>query len=185
MKIQTILKQLLCLVSLTLTACSHSVKFELVGKTEVSKITRAELSGELEPPDNLTSIERKNSRNPEGYIAYYFGTRDKVSELVEGGDMHALFYKVVECMSPDTIIYGDEAYRLLSAPLGLTADALEEHFAVYVPKRYPEFFQILNRNSGQSYKESYDNLSAHCVRFNAGAMTGSSLTSNLISLNGK
>jgi len=182
MIIQSILKPYLCLVLLTLTACSHSVNFQLAGETEVSKITRAELSGDLDPSNYATSIESKNSRNPDGYFAYYFATKNKVSELIEVKDMHSLIYKVVECSSPEIVIYGDLSYRLLDAPLGLEAASSEEYFAVYIPKKYPEFFQILNKNSGQRYKEIYDDLSTHCLRFNAGAMTGSNLTSNLIPL---
>ena len=182
---QSNIRPFIFLFSILLFACSDVVSFSLIGEKEVSEIVRAELSGGLAPPNSATSIESKNSVNPDGFFAYYFVSDDKVSELIENKDMHALFYEIVECANPTTIIYSDQAYRLTSPPIELKSHSSQGHYAVYIPKKYPELFKLINKSSGQKYKASYDNLSAQCLQFRAGAMTGSNLKSNLITLVGK
>lgn len=185
MNIQNILKLCVWPSYFALIACSHTADITLVGQEEVASIVKEKLSTEPNPPRYLTNLESKNLRNPDGYFAYYLVSDDKISKIIDRNGMHALFYKVVECDDPAVQIYGDRAYRLTTLPLGLETKPSEEYFGAYIPKRYPEFFELLNRDSHQQYKPSYGNLDDHCFYFSAGAMTGSSLKSNLIQLDGK
>lgn len=166
----------------TLAACSHSVGVTLIGDDQTARIESADILENLPPAHFLTSVERKNSRNAEGFYVYYLKSEDKISEIVKRNDMHALFYKIVECDNPNVEIYSDMTYRLKRAPMNLSENPRYQYFAAYIPKKYPYFFRLLNRSTGQEFKPSYNNLNAQCLRLNAGGMSGSNLKSNLISL---
>lgn len=171
---------ILPLATMFLTACSHAANFEIIGRNEVPSIDRSKLLGELDPADYVTSLESENSASPDGFYAYYLKSDDEVSKIIRDKSMHSLFYELVECDAPDIEIYSSKLYQLLPLKMNFKIEPSNEYFAAYIPKNYPVSIRSFSKVLRREYKPEYGNLLGKCIRIKAGAMSGSTLQSNLL-----
>jgi hypothetical protein len=167
-------------------ACTRQVRIEPLGYAIV-EVYPAQVSSYAKYRSETAGAARDAQYGP--WIVCYLKSGSDIRSIAESKGMHHLGFSLFQCPKPaphDYSFYGDRVFDLSSEDLARLGSLAEDDlFKVYVPIKLDE---VIENSPFLHWPEEKalvsDNIRQHglCLRFEAGAMTGFALESNIIEL---